>query len=316
MKKMLSVPLALFLTTTAVVAAVPPLESALVENMLCHDVSPEDAALFERYFGSEMKPVEKCWDAAALTEYSSFWRKNKAGKKVLCESIVQLAEDGSMRRRLWCERFENSDGKRVNYQERVQKAVAPFVFMSSLTKIVDFADETVYFEIVKYNPQTRSIEGVENKSWKRSELNATESLTDSDKGMFNEVFPSHKQRITPAAWDAEKRIVYSARGWSRSGLYELNGQLKWVAPNGSSCRIAHKALERRGKFKTKWQPYARTLKTIKPYLFLELHHGHELVVTLEDIDPQSGAWRGTRTRVYDFASLVMMRESTITTQLP
>ena len=132
MKKMLSVPLALFLTTTAVVAAVPPLASALVENMLCHDVSPEVVALFERYFGREMKPVEKSWDAVALTEYSSSWQRNKAGKMVLCESIVQLAEDGSMRRRLWCERFENSDGKRGNDRGRVQQAGAPFVCMSSL----------------------------------------------------------------------------------------------------------------------------------------------------------------------------------------
>lgn len=298
-------------------AGTPEVAPACVETLLCDSVKPEDAALFDKFFGSEMAPVEKVWDSETLTGYSSFWGRNEARKPVLRERIMQLSEDGCTLRCLSCVRFKESDGRRVNYKERVQWAVLPYVFMSNLVDIVDFNDERVYFDIVKFNSQTRRIEGIEQKSWSRRELKPSQGpLSEQEKALFDELFPTSQLRRTPVSWDATRRVIYSAQGWSRGNLYELKGTLKTVAADGSSCRIAHKALERRGHFKATWRPYARTLKTIQPYVFLELHHGHELVVTLEDMDPQSGEWRGTRTRVYDFDSLVKVRESTITAQQP
>ena len=61
-------PLLLLAPGTAVAAENPASERACVEVMLCDDVKPEDAALFEKYFGRDMQPVEKGWDAETLTE--------------------------------------------------------------------------------------------------------------------------------------------------------------------------------------------------------------------------------------------------------
>ena len=188
-------------------------ESACVETLLCNDVKAEDAALFEKYFGNGMVPVGKCRDAETLTEYSSSWGRNKAGKAVLRERIMQLSEDGRTLRYLSCERFKKSDGRRVNYKERVQHAVVPYVFMSNLVGIVDYDEQRIYFDIVKFNPQTRTIEGVEKKSLSFGEL--------KNNLVISEIKPEHEQILAryftgctdemAPQWDAARRVRYSAR---------------------------------------------------------------------------------------------------------
>lgn len=301
-------PLLLLASGTAVAAENPASERACVEVMLCGDVKPEDAALFEKYFGRDMQPVEKGWDAETLTEYSSTRGMNEAGKHVLRESILQLAEDGSTLRRLSCVRFENADGRRVNYKQRVQRAVVPFVFVSNLVDIVDFNDERIYFDIVKYNPETRRIDGVEQKSWSRRELTPEkEPLSVQEKELFAEFFPADKLRRTPLSWDSARRVVYSARGWGRGDRYELKGVVKTVTPDGAVCRIAHKPLERRGNFKSTWQSYAYSPKMVVPFVFAK-SEGQYLVVTIEQFHPQSGDYLGNRMLYYDFRTLTPMME--------
>ena len=301
-------PFVLMLAGAAGAADMPEPERACVETLLCDEVKPEDAALFERYFGREMQPVEQGWDSAALTEYSSSWGYNEARRRVLRESILQLAEDGSTLRRLSCVRFENSDGRRVNFKERVQRAVVPFVFVSNLVDIVDFNDERIYFDIVKFNPETRRIEGVEQKSWSRRELTpAKEALTEQEKALFAELFPAEKLRRTPLSWDAAQRVIYTAEGWGRGNRYELKGVVKTVAPDGSACRIALKPLERRGNFKSTWQSSAYSPKMVVPFVFAH-SEGQFLVVTIEQFHPQSGDYLGNRMLYYDFHSLTPMLE--------
>ena len=89
-------------------------EVACKETLLCSEVTPEDAALFDRYFGTAAAPVAEGWDAEKLVQFSSSWQRNKAGKQVLCERLMILAEDGSTMRKLFCERFETNPAKRVN----------------------------------------------------------------------------------------------------------------------------------------------------------------------------------------------------------
>ena len=305
-------PLLLLAPGTAVAAENSASERACVEILLCDDVKPEDAALFEKYFGRDMQPVEKGWDAETLTEYSSTRGKNEAGKHVLRESILQLAEDGSTLRRLSCVRFENADGRRVNYKQRVQRAVVPFVFVSNLVDIVDFNDERIYFDIVKFNPETRRIEGVEQKSWSRRELSlAKEPLTEQEHALFAELFPAGKLRRTPLSWDAARRVIYTARGWGRGNRYELKGVIKTVAPDGSACRIALKPLERRGNFKSTWQSSAYSPKMVVPFVFAQ-SSGQYLVVTIEQFHPQSGDYLGNRMLYYDFRTLSPMMEEECT----
>lgn len=288
---------------------------ACVETLLCDAVKPEEAALFDKYFGSAMAPVEKGWDSETLTEYSSSWGYNEARKPVLREHIMQLSEDGCTLRYLSCVRFRDSDGRRVNYKERVQHAVLPYVFMSNLVDIVDFNDERVYFDIVKFNSQTRQIEGIEQKSWSRRELKPSrDPLSDDEKALFDELFPTTKLRRTPVSWDAERRVIYSAQGWSRGNLYELKGILKTVAADGSSCRIAHKALERSGNFKATWRPSAYSPHMVVPFVFVQL--GEYLELHIEKFHPQTGDYLGSRTLYYYFRSLepAMEKETLLSTE--
>lgn len=173
-------------------------EVACKETLLCSEVLPGDAALFDRYFGTAAAPVAEGWDAENLVQFSSSWQRNKAGKQVLCERLMILAEDGSTLRKLFCERFETNPAKRVNYKELKYRAVVPFVFAYNLVGIVGFDDETLYLDCVQFNPQSRRIEGIESRHWTRRELYSMRGeLTEEDKTLFGTCFPRHKWRRTP-----------------------------------------------------------------------------------------------------------------------
>lgn len=304
---------ALMMAAAGVLSAadIPSPVPACVETLLCDEVKPEDAALFDKFFGKEMLPVEKGWDADTLTEYSSSWGHNEARKRVLCERIVQFAADGSTLRRLSCVRFDGGDGSRVNFKECVQRAVVPFVFVSNLVDIVDFNDERIYFDIVTFNPRTRNIERTEQKSWSRRELSpAREPLTEQEKSLFAELFPADKLRRTPLQWDAERRVAYSAKGWGRGNRYELKGEIMALASDGSRCRIACKPLERRGHFKSEWRSSAYSPQMVVPFVFARAE-GQYLIVSVARVHSQSGDYLGGRELYYDFRTLTPMMETEI-----
>lgn len=287
-----------------------PREQACTETLLCADVAPGDAALFVRYFGSAAEPVAGGWDAEHLVQYSSSWGRNKAGKRVLSESLMILAEDGSSMRKLSCERFESNPARRVNFKEQKFCAIVPFVFAGNLVRIVDYQDETLYVDWVRFNPQTRQIEKIESKQWKRREFNATRSdLTEEEKALFDFYFPKHKRRRTPPTWDTERRVLYSAKGKAGSrGAYALNGTLKRVAEDGTSCRIATRTLEVSGAWKSIDRPAACQLPMVKPFVFVEAC-GFDIIFHIEQFNPQTGAYEGTRTKVYDFRSLKLVSDT-------
>ena len=284
-------------------------EVACKETLLCSEVTPEDAALFDRYFGTAAAPVAEGWDAENLVQFSSSWHRNKAGKQVLCERLMILAEDGSTLRKLFCERFETNPAKRVNYKELKYRAVVPFVFAYNLVGIVDFDDETLYVDCVHFNPQTRSLEGIESKHWSRRELHAMRGdLTEEDKSLFDTCFPRHKRRRTPPTWDAGQRVLYSARGRTGPrGAYALNGCLKRIAADGSSCRLAVKTLETKGAWICRDRPRACELPMVVPFVFVEL--SDKLRFLIEQCIPRSGAYEGSRIREYDFRSLKLVNDA-------
>lgn len=284
-------------------------ERAYTETLLCTDISPADAALFEHYFGAAAEPVAEAWDAEKAVQYASTWGRNKAGKRVLRERLVMLAADGSTMRKLFCERFETAPEKRVNFTEQVYRAVVPFVFISNLVRIVDFNDETLYADCVHFNPQTQRIESIESKQWTRRELSSTKrDLTEEEKALLNTYFPSHKWRRTPPTWDAAKHVLYSARGRAGArGAYALNGYLKHIAPDGRSCRIAVKTLETKGAWICRDRPWARELPMVTPFVFVELQDS--LRFHIEHFHPQTGAYLGTRTKEYDFRTLELVSDT-------
>ena len=284
-------------------------EYAFKETRICSDEAPADVDLFERYFGSAAAPVAEGWDAENLVQYSSSWGKNKAGKRVLCERLMILAGDGSTMRKLFCERFESNPSRRVNFREEMRSAVVPFVFAGNLVRIVDFDDETLYLDCVQFNPQSRRIEGIESRHWTRRELYSMRGdLTEEDKTLFGTCFPRHKWRRTPPTWDARRRVLYSARGRTGArGAYSLNGSLKYIAPDGSSCRIAVKTLETKGAWISLDRPWARELPMVVPFVFVEL--SNKLRFHIEQFNPRSGAYEGSRIREYDFRSLELVNDA-------
>ncbi len=292
-------------------------ERAYTETLLCSAVAPEVAALFEHYFGSSTQPVAESWDSENLVQFSSSWGKNKAGKRVLCERLLILAEDGSTMRKLFCERFESKPAVRVNFREEKYCAVVPFVFIGNLVRIVDFPDETLYVYHVHFNPQTRRIEDMERKQWARREFNAMRGeLNEEEKALFNTYFPKHQLRRTPPTWDAERRVLYSATGKADSrGAYALNGTLKHVTEDGTGCRIATKTLERSGAWKSLSRPVSYWLPMVKPFVFVE-HQSFDIIFHIEQFHPQTGAYEGTRTKVYDFRSLELVRDTWAPYPLP
>ena len=283
---------------------------AYTETLLCCDVAAEDSARFEHYFGSSAEPVAESWDSEKLVQYSSSWGRNKAGKRILSESLLMLAEDGSAMRKLSCERFEANPAKRVNFKEQKYCAIVPFVFASNLVSIVDYRDETLYVDRVHFNPQTRRIESIERKQWTRHDFSTIKSdLSEEEKSLFNTYFPNHKLRRTPPTWDAERRALYSAKGKANSqGAYALNGIIKRVAEDGTSCRIATKTLERSGAWKSVGRPAAYRLPMVKPFVFVE-NSAFDIIFHIEQFNPRTGAYEGTRTKVYDFRSLELQSDT-------
>lgn len=302
--------LALLAWSAPVVYGDEPRECAYTETMLCSDVAPGDAALFERYFGSSADPVTNGWDAENLVSYHSSWCRNRAGRRLLAEWITVYSEDGSTMRKLTCERFKDTPDIRRNYQVREYRAVVPFVFINNLVRVVDFQDETLYVSIFRFNPETRSVREVVNKQWSRSDFNAIKcELTEEEKALFDTYFPRNKRRQTPPTWDAARRVLYSAtgRGGSR-GAYALNGIIKWVAEDGSSCRIATKTLEASGAWKNSGRPTAYQLPMVQPFVFVEAP-SFDIIFHIEQFNPQTGVYEGTRTKVYDFRSLELLSDT-------
>ena len=256
-------------------------ESACVQTLLCNDVKPADAALFEKYFGNEMVPAGKCRDAETLTEYLSSWGRNEAGKAVLRERIMQLSEDGRTLRYLSCERFKKSDGRRVNYKERVQHAVVPYVFMSNMVRIVDEDYQRICFDIVKFNPHTRRIEGIEKKSMSFGELK--KNL------VISEIKPEHEQILAryftgctdemAPQWDAARRVRYSARRIGTRGKpgYKLVARVEHISEDGNSLLFIEKELERSEGNKICLDCVV-TSKAVSPGLFAIIFDGSLLIL--------------------------------------
>ena len=287
-----------------------PRECAYTETLLCFDVAPEDAELFERYFGASAEPVPNGWDAVNLVSYHSFWCRNRAGRRLLAEWITVYSEDGSAMRELFCERFKDTPDIRRNYKVREYRAVVPFVFINNLVRVVDFKDETLYVRIMRFDPETRRVQEIANKQWSRSDFNAIKGdLTEEEKALFDTYFPKDKRRQTPPTWDAERRVLYSARGRGGSrGAYALNGTIKRVSEDGISCRIATRTLERSGAWKGHGRPSASQLPMVQPFIFVEAP-SFDIVFHIEQFNPRTGAYEGTRTKVYDFRSLELQSDT-------
>ena len=96
-------------------------------------------------------------------------------------------------RKLSCVRFEKTPERRVNYREEEYRAVVPYVFLSNLVDIVDAEEERLYVVIVNFNPQTRCLENVEQKSFLYNELDA-ELIVNGQKLSFMAA-PENKLRV-------------------------------------------------------------------------------------------------------------------------
>ena len=106
-------------------------EESVYAHCRSSEVSETEAGalqpLFEHYFGSSMQQTREQWDAERGAYYFAFRSRDKGNTTVLHECIWLLSADGTTLRYLTCQKREN--GTRFAYTERVQKAVAPYLFV-------------------------------------------------------------------------------------------------------------------------------------------------------------------------------------------
>lgn len=79
-------------------------------------------------------------------------------RKVFIERIEKISEDGTVLTTLT--RTWDQDLKGYYEEESTQTAVVPYVFMSTLTLIVDRSDERIEFHIWDYDASSRQLKKI------------------------------------------------------------------------------------------------------------------------------------------------------------
>lgn len=126
-------------------------------------VTAEEIKMFELLFHGEKKERKTQWDTCHLATYSSRWARTESNRKIFVECIQRLSEDGTLLTtitRTWDEKLEKH-----RYDIREEAAVVPYVFMETLTLIVDREDETIYFYIWDYDATSRQLRKITFKSY-------------------------------------------------------------------------------------------------------------------------------------------------------
>ncbi|MBR5894527.1 MAG: hypothetical protein IKZ13_03170 [Akkermansia sp.] len=261
--KRLFLPLLLGVMGAALPVAAEP---ACEDKVLGELIAPADAEKFEYYFGERLRPMREQWDAAAGVRYFAYTARGKEpGSKVLHEALWMLSEDGMVLRNLTCERNMQGDTRRRNFRERVQRAAAPYVFLSA-----DAESERIYFTYWQLEPGSRRLLDVQQKSYSYEKL--------KDNLLLSEIKPEHEQLLAryfsdcsaemPARWDAEHLIRYSARqiGSYGEARYKLIARLEQVAADGSSFLFIEKELVAPAVSKIRWDA-AVSSKAVYPGVF-------------------------------------------------
>lgn len=125
--------------------------------------TPEEIKMAGDLFPGEKRERKAQWDSRYLALYSSRWARTESNRKIFVESIQKLSEDGKLLTtitRTWDERLE-----RYRDDVRQEAAVVPYVFMETLTLIVDREEETIYFYIWDYDAASRQLRRITSKSY-------------------------------------------------------------------------------------------------------------------------------------------------------
>lgn len=126
-------------------------------------VSNGDEDIFQTFFCGEKQNRKPQWDSQHLALYSSGWAVAKTGRKVFIENIEKLSEDGAILTTLTRTWEQSLEG----YYDEVstKTAIVPYVFMSTLTLVVDRSDERIEFRIWDYDASSRQLKKIILKSY-------------------------------------------------------------------------------------------------------------------------------------------------------
>ncbi len=195
-------------------------EESVYAHCRSSEVSETEAGalqpLFEHYFGSSMQQTREQWDAERGAYYFAFRSRDKGNTTVLHECIWLLSADGTTLRYLTCQKREN--GTRFAYTERVQKAVAPYLF-------VKWEETAAYFSRWSPEPDARNTIRVEQMCARYQDYaSAARTTTEEEKALV--LYYIHRMPQNAggaiARWDAEKKVLWRARvegAQIRGGLY-------------------------------------------------------------------------------------------------
>jgi hypothetical protein len=287
--------LALLLLVSSLAPAVET-EKACVDRDWGNAIPAADASLFEQTFGDNQSPMREQWDATAGLRYFAFTSRGRTpGTRLLNEAIWQLSTDGMTLRYLICEKELGTGGIRRNFRERIQKAVAPYVFMNS-----DAESQRIYLTHWLVEPQSRQLLNVHQRSFSFDSLKENFEIS--------ELQPEHEQLITEfaatrpeeqrAQWDATQRTLFISKVTGTRGEhgFKRRATLGQLSEDGMSLLLISKELEHAegNKFRL---DYVLKQQAVYPGVFATIDATDTLVI-------YHFPTKGTRVRVmrYDLAT--------------
>ncbi len=199
-------------------------------------------------------------------------------------------------RYLTCEKELGASSVRRNFRERIQKAVAPYVFMN-----VDTESQRIYMTHWHVEPQSRQLLNVHQRSFSFDSLKENFEIS--------ELQPEHEQQITEfaatrpeeqrAQWDATQRTLYISKIVGTRGKhgFKRRATLGQISADGMSLHLISKELEytEGNKFRL---DYVLKQQAVYPGVFATIDASDTLVV-------YHFPTAGTRVRVmrYDLTTL-------------
>ncbi|MCH5285035.1 MAG: hypothetical protein J1E42_05485 [Akkermansiaceae bacterium] len=184
--------------------------TAPVKSQTCQETD-----LFDYYFSGcrELYSRQPQWDAQRRVLYSSSLASNEANRPIYIERISQLSADGTTLTTFSRVFFIGHVGAR-NHTKVVQKAIAPYVFM---TEEPPYEKRALHFQIWKLEPGTDKLLSITDKSY---------SLPTSSFGSTSVIWQEQDPQELKKEADATNGIFIRDAADSNSGFF-----LRPDAPN-------------------------------------------------------------------------------------
>lgn len=271
---------------------------ACCEQTLSGAAAETAQGLFEHYFGSARHQTREQWDAERRTYYFAFLSRTKSGEPVLQECVWLLSADGMTLRYLTCQKF--ADGTRADYTERVQQAVAPYLFLK-------LDSDSAYFSYWVPRPDSRNtIRVVQMRaSYSTYAFPFTRDITAEEKTLVGRYLSGSSESM-PGQWDAENKVAWeSVRTTATDAACVVNGRLEVFSADESQLRLIAVTLDAAGQWK---RGVVKEFNRLSDGVYVAVSrskhkpHAQTLCVCLVEKEPETGRLMRTGMHFYHIPS--------------